>query len=57
MNKVTQDRSYYRLLTCRELRELVERGVGVDWKEMSIVLLERLEYEINLPRDTDSDYY
>lgn len=51
------DRSYYRLLTYRELRELVDRGVGVNWKEIAIVLAERLEYEVNLPRDTDSDYY
>ena len=51
------DRNYYRQFNHRELMETVKLGINVNWKEMSIVLLERLEYEINLPRESDSDYY
>ena len=55
--KMKNDRNYYRQFNHRELMETVKLGINVNWKEMSIVLLERLEYEINLPRESDSDYY
>lgn len=51
------DRSYYRQLSYHELMDTVKVGINVNWHELAIVLAERLEYEVNLPRESDSDYY
>jgi hypothetical protein len=40
--KLTKDRSYYRKLSTFELWEITRYGVDVDWKELAIVLGERL---------------
>lgn len=42
MTSPTKDRSYYRLLSTSELEELTHYGIDVDWKELAIVMCERL---------------
>lgn len=37
-----KDRTYYRGMSTRELREEVHYGINVDWKELAIALSERL---------------
>jgi hypothetical protein len=37
-----KDRTYYRTMSTRELREEVKYGINVDWKELAIALAERL---------------
>ena len=45
-----KDRDYYRGLTTNALIEEVQRGVGVNWQEISVVLVERLY-------DTRDEFY
>lgn len=40
---ITKDRTHYRALTDAELIEEAKRGVRVDWRELGLVLAERLE--------------
>lgn len=55
--KMKNDRNYYRQLGHNELLDTVQMGINVNWQELAIVLAERLEDEVFLPRESDSDYY
>jgi hypothetical protein len=46
---ITKDRDYYRALRDAELLHEVDYGINVDWKELAIVLSERLD----IARDCD----